>query len=95
MPQSSTVGVIVSELPSGDARTVTTTVTDGATGCSGPRSWMVIVTSVSAATLFGEQARRVRPATSCATGRTPEFDEKARKGPAPPVIVRVDRHAPE
>ena len=88
MPQSSRLGVIVSELPSVDARTVMITVTVGATGCNGPRSWMVIVTSVSAMTLAASNTT-VRPATSCVTGRTPELDEKARNGPVPPVISSV------
>ena len=88
MPQSSPVGTIVSELPSGDARTVMSAVAVGATGIKGPRSWMVIVTSVSLGDIGPEQ-HHCPPGDVCVTGSNPELDEKARNGPCPPLIVRV------
>ena len=84
VPQSLPLGVIVSELRSGAARTVTAAVAR----CP-EASWIVTSTAVSPPTLAASSTT-VDPGTACATGRTVVFDDDARYGGTPPVTVSVD-----
>ncbi len=86
VPQSARFGVIVSELTSGAERTVSTAAVLVGAICALGLSCTVIVTSVSSDKVPGTTTI-VSPATVCATGTRPEFEEYARYGGVPPVTV--------